>query len=119
MKELIPKDAITVEAWVYPEDLGGWRLICCNWAGPPGAYHLACLDGMPRFHINTDKGGADASIGKVELNKWQHIAGTYNSSTGEVKLFLDGQEIAKQKHSGKLADNDYDIIVGSKHTREF
>ena len=29
--KLITPDAITVEAWVYPRDLGGWKLICCHW----------------------------------------------------------------------------------------
>ena len=34
-KELIPENAVTIEAWVYPEDLNSWRLICTNWDGPP------------------------------------------------------------------------------------
>jgi len=119
VKELIKLDAITVEAWVFPEDLNGWRLICCNWAGPPGAYHLACQNGMPRFHVHTDKGTADASGGKLEIGKWYHIAGSYDSRSGEIKLYIDGKLAASGKLGGKLADNDYDIVIGSKHTREF
>ena len=119
VKKLITLDAITVEAWVFPEDLSGWRLICCNWAGPPGAYHLACQNGMPRFHVNTNKGIADASVGSLELGKWYHIAGTYDSKTGEIKLYINGKLATSKKHGGKLADNGYDVIIGSKHTREF
>ena len=35
-KLLTPDNEITVEAWVYPEDLASWNLICCHWAGAVG-----------------------------------------------------------------------------------
>jgi len=74
---------------------------------------------MPRFHVHTDKGTADASGGKLELKKWYHIAGTYDSKTGEIKLYIDGKLAVTKKLGGKLADNAYDVIIGSKHTRQF
>lgn len=117
-KELIPENAVTIEAWVYPEDLTGWRLICTNWDGPPGAYHLGVSNGMPKFHINTSSGGASAEPAEsLELKQWQHVAGTYDSKT--VKLYLNGKEIASKNHGGKLASSDYEVIIGSKNTRDF
>ena len=83
-KVLIPKVEITLEAWVYPEDLSGWRLIFTNWDGPPGAYHLGVQNGIAKFHINTEKGVAFAGAAKpLELEEWQHVAGT---STIPTKL---------------------------------
>lgn len=117
---LLPEDAITLEAWIYPEDTAGWRLIIANWDGAPGAYHLAVQDGQPRFHVNTENGTADASGGQVELETWQHICGTYDSEEGEIKLFKDGQEIASQKHGGKMfVDNGFAVTIGTKNTRDF
>ena len=116
--ELIPDIAITVEAWVYPEDLTGWRLICANWDGPPGAFHLGVSNGGAKFHINTSKGTSSAEAGgALELEKWQHIAGTFDSKS--IKLYIDGKEAASTNHSGKLQKGDYDVVIGSKNTRQF
>lgn len=115
---LIPEDAITVEAWVFAEDLTGWRLICANWDGPPGAYHLGVSNGMPKFHINTANGGSSAEPAEtLELKEWYHIAGTYDSKS--VKLYINGKEVASKNHGGKLKGAGYDVIIGSKNTRQF
>lgn len=115
---LIPKTAITIEAWVYPEDLSGWRLIFTNWDGPPGAYHLGVQNGITKFHINTEKGVAFAGAAKpLELEEWQHVAGTYDSN--EIKLYIDGKEVGATNHGGELVGTEYDVIIGSKNTRQF
>lgn len=116
---LIPKVEITIEAWVYPEDLTGWRLIFTNWDGPPGAYHLGVQNGIAKFHINTEKGTAFAgATDALELEKWQHVAGTYDSK--QIKLYIDGKEVGSTNHGGKLAGAaGFDVIIGSKNTRQF
>ena len=118
---LIPTDAVTVEAWVYPQDLSGWRLIGTNWDSPPGAYHLGVSGGYPQFEINTDQDGVAFILAEVplELGKWSHLAGTYDSNLNQVKLYVNGAEVASMEHSGKLADNDFDVIIGSKNNRRF
>ena len=116
---LIPKLEITIEAWVYPEDLTGWRLIFTNWDGPPGAYHLGVQNGITKFHINTEKGTAFAgATDALELEQWQHVAGTYDSD--QAKLYIDGKEVGSTNHGGKLAGAaGFDVIIGSKNTRQF
>ena len=116
---LIPKLEITIEAWVYPEDLTGWRLIFTNWDGPPGAYHLGVQNGIAKFHLNTEKGTAFAgATDALELEQWQHVAGTYDSN--QVKLYIDGKEVGSTNHGGKLAGAaGFDVIIGSKNTRQF
>ena len=115
---LIPKVEITIEAWLYPEDLSGWRLIFTNWDGPPGAYHLGVENGIAKFHINTEKGVAFAGAAKpLELEQWQHVAGIYDSK--QIKLYIDGKEAGSTNHGGKLVGGGYDVIIGSKNTRQF
>jgi len=117
--ELKTPDAITVEAWVYPEDLSGWKLICCNWGGAVvGAWHLGVENGMPRFHITNNAGvTVDASGGKLETGKWFHVAGTYDKKA--VKIYVDGKLIAEKNADGSLKKNDMDVVIGSKDSREF
>jgi len=119
INELKTPDAITVEAWVYPEDLSGWKLICCNWGGAVvGAYHLGVENAVPRFHITNDAGATiDASGGKLEINKWFHVAGTYDKKA--VKIYIDGKLIAEKNADGGLKKNDMDVVIGSKDSREY
>jgi concanavalin A-like lectin/glucanase superfamily protein len=121
VKELMNPDAITVEAWVYPTDLGGWKLICCNWGGAEvGAYHLGCENGVPKMHITTGNGTAFAgAAASLELEQWQHIAGTYDKDSGDIELYVNGEVAGTTGHGGELIDNDMDVIIGSKHSREF
>ena len=116
---LIPKVEITIEAWVYPEDLTGWRLIFTNWDGPPGAYHLGVQNGITKFHINTEKGTAFAgATDALALGQWQPVAGTYDSK--QIKLYIDGKAVGSTNHGGKLAGAaGFDVIIGSKNTGQF
>lgn len=122
IKELITLDAITVEAWIYADDLTGWRLICCNWGWQinSGAYHLACQDGVPKFHVTTSDGESSAeSAETIDVEQWYHIAGTYDEGTGEIQLYIDAAVAASTAHSGELIDNDMDVVIGSKHSRQY
>jgi hypothetical protein len=115
-KELIMPDAITIEAWLYPKDLGGWKLICSNWAVSPGSFHLACDNGVPKLHITTDKGSADADSPKpLKVEQWYHIAGSYDSKSGDINIYIDGVKVATKNLGGKFIDNPYDVIIGGKH----
>ena len=67
---VVQPDLITVEAWVYPTDLGGWKLIATHWGGATvGRFHLGVENGIPKFHVNA--GGAvsvAAASGALELD---------------------------------------------------
>lgn len=93
VKELINPSAITLEAWVYPKDLSGWRIICSNWGGTKvGAYHLACENAIPKFHVTTDDGTAFVAAAKsLQLNRWYHVVGTYDSNSGKIQLYINGE----------------------------
>ncbi len=119
VKKLVNPEAITVEAWVFPDDLSGWKLICCNWGGAVvGAWHFGVEAGTLKFHL-TNKGGttAFAGDGKLEVGKWQHVAGTYDGKS--IKVYIDGKPAGENKFDGELKDNDMDVVIGSKDSREF
>ncbi len=118
IKALINPDEITVEAWVYPEDLAGWKLICCNWGGAEvGAYHLGVEANVPKFHITNDAGATSfAGGGNLVVGEWQHVAGVYDGKS--VMVYVNGELANEAKASGGFKDNDMDVIIGSKDSRE-
>lgn len=119
IKELISPDAITIEAWVFPDDLSGWKLICCNWGGAVvGAWHFGVEAGTPKLHLTNDAGvTAFAGDGKLEVGKWQHVAGSYDGKA--IRVYIDGVLAGETKADGDLKDNDMDVTIGSKDSREY
>lgn len=120
IKELIRPDEITVEAWVNPSDLSGWKLICCNWGGAVvGAYHLGVEAGVPKLHITNAAGVTTfaAAVAPLNVDEWQHVAGTYDGKS--IKIYVNGELANEANASGALKDNDMDVIIGSKDSREF
>jgi hypothetical protein len=119
-ENLIFPEAITVEAWVFPISLDGWKLICCHWGGAVvGSWHLGVESGTAKFHINTSNGTAFAGTQQLTLEEWQHVAGTYDGKV--IKLYINGEEIAATNHGGDFepGDPNHDVIIGSKASREF
>ncbi|HGJ64052.1 TPA: LamG domain-containing protein [bacterium] len=119
VKKLIKPEAMTIEAWVFPDDLSGWKLICCNWGGAVvGAWHFGVEAGTPKLHL-TNKAGttAFAGDGKIEVGKWQHVAGTYDGKS--IKVYINGIPAGESKFDGELKDNDMDVVIGSKDSREY
>lgn len=120
VKALQP-DMVTVEAWVYPVDLGGWKLIGAHWGGAiVGRFHLGVEAGIPKFHVNA--GGVvafAASSEALELDTWTHVAGTHDGS--EVRIYINGEELGSAAANGDLEDAgaDHDVVIGSKASREF
>ena len=114
-KEFSIRDAITVEAWVCPEQTDGWRLICTQWGGLlTGSYHLACEHGIPTFHIGTEDGLADVGgIHRLETGQWHHVAGTYDRT--RLRLYVNGAEAASRNHRARLVETDFGVVIGGKY----
>ena len=118
---VVQPDIITVEAWVYPVDLGSWKLICTHWGGAiVGSYHLGVETGIPKFHINTGAGTFFApALDQLELDVWTHVAGTYDGS--DVRIYINGEEAGSAGADGDLESGspDHDVCIGGKASREF
>lgn len=77
-----PTHAYTVEVWVRPADTND-ALILDHGAGPA----LGILDGHFVFR-QTDK--ILTSSTTVEPDRWWHLVGTWDATTGDARLYVDG-----------------------------
>lgn len=115
-------NSITIEAWVYPENLGGWHVICSHWSGPEGAYHFAMDNALPQCSINTDNGKSSLRGAAIAPQDWYHIAATYDSDSGDMTLYVNGEVAAENAgHGGKMKNlnTGFNVVIGSKHGSPF
>lgn len=85
-------EQLTLAAWVNLDAINGHADVI---VGKDFEFLLA-KDGYGRLYFNYSKTGA-AWNGAVFCNasfnagQWYHVAATYNSSTGAVKMYVDGK----------------------------
>ena len=112
--------SITVEAWVKlncsnnssgcGNDANGRIAIKPDGSGSGGVLNTSDyvsnsvfflgFDGSgktPRFAIQTSSGVTDfTATNALNKSEWYHVAGTYNSSTGKAKIYVNGKVVASK-----------------------
>lgn len=119
----LPKDSLTVEAWVCVEQTVEWGGILGAMEDRGGAqkgFMLGFRQSNFSFGVSTE--GADDGDGRmthvrdrhsIEWGRWYHVAGTYDGK--HQRLFVDGLQVNEaDDQSGKiLYPNETDCLIGS------
>jgi len=107
---LNPPEGITVEAWVYPEDLGSSTII--NKQNGIEGYALAIgNDGRPYFWI---QGRACTNHLALYADEWSHVAGTYDGQT--LRLYVNGEHRAMAQLVGGDLGTGSPLLIGESNT---
>jgi len=108
--------AITVEAWVKRDTSrgGDFQAIVGKTSGSAIDYLLYIHKPSDRvyFNINSNALYVATSIGELSHTRWTHIAGTYNSVTGNMILYINGDSVgAKSTSPGTTLTTSADSIA--------
>ena len=95
------QDDLTLAAWVYPRsrNIDDEDIIILG----QGAYYLAIgNDGSLRtyWYGKSNPGYHSSTAESVPLNEWSHIVAVWDGSSGQVKLFVNGQLIYTVNSTG-------------------
>ncbi|MEC4814385.1 MAG: LamG domain-containing protein [Scytonema sp. PMC 1069.18] len=117
-------DQITVTAWVFPSVApSGFKVIVSRQIGTvlhPDQFYLGFGPENGRmhykWHLGTDDNGTlregDIYSGIPDVNRWIHMAGTYDGSM--MRLYVDGVEIDNQPLTGSIRVDDNPVTIGGE-----
>lgn len=104
---------LTLEAWVYPTAVGGWKSILLKPQGTTGlCYALqgsSAAAGVPSLGLSVSASNLMAP-NPLPLNTWSHLAATYDGST--MVLYVNGVQVASQAQTGTLSTSTDALTIG-------
>lgn len=117
-------DQLTVSVWVYPTSMptGFWAVVQSQ-VGTlvhPDQFYLGFgpRDGgmWYKWHLGAEDNGTnlngDIYEGIPEINRWIHLAGTYDGNA--MRLYVDGVEFGSFPITGNVRIDDNPIVIGSE-----
>jgi len=89
---------LTIQAWIEPDSVSyiAQGEIIGKWAAGDASYYFALKDGELQMRISST--GSDyynyeeTSNANLNINTWYHLAGVYDASAQDIKLYINGVE---------------------------
>ncbi len=104
---------MTLEAWVRPTSVSGWRTGIVKERGTDGhVYALYPSNGATPVAENYLFGGYNAAPWgpALPVNAWSHIASTYDGEL--LRLYVNGEQVAAAPVSGAMAATANPLRIG-------
>ena len=101
--------ALTLEAWVYPTSVSGWRTVFMKELNAMYYLYAAASTG-PGAGVNI--GGYRETFGSsnLPLNAWSHLAATYDGTT--LRMFVNGTQVSSLALSGAVPASTQPLRIG-------
>ena len=107
--ELNPQNAVSISAWIYPNDWNSNRRILQKGSGDNQYRFLA--EGYA-FHLDI------YSVGRVTTDLplsgvWHHVVGVYDGA--RMQIWIDGQPSAETPATGQIPVTSEPLFIGTKY----
>jgi len=116
---------LTIDAWIYPTDVSSarpivewndasnvgvhlWHSTSPGVPNDPGALFTNIVDTSGAYHVFSSPGGL------VGTSAFQHVALTYDKTSGVATLYLNGLVIAQQNLGAFAPQTSYDLYFGRR-----
>ncbi len=106
-------DTLTIEAWVRAGAIDGYGIIATRGSytyffALTGGRHVALL-------VGDNRSWNAIAVGETALaDEWVHVAGTYDSTTGEANVYVDGRKDGTAVGSpAPIGDKQAALSIGS------
>ncbi len=108
-------NGMTLEAWVNPTGLSGWRTVVMKEINAGLAYALYANDNAPdpAAYVHLANQSVSNHVGgtsQLPLNTWSHVAATFDGTT--VRVFVNGVEVGNAPASGSLVHSSNSLRIG-------
>ena len=106
---------MTIEAWVNPAVLSGWRSVLMKETASGVAYGLYAHDNAPAPAVTVNIGGSgvdQSALGTapLALGVWSHLAATYDGAT--LRLFVNGVQAGTRATTGAMSTSAAPLRLG-------
>ena len=103
----------TIEAWVRPTLLSGWRTVALKETATGLAYALYAHDDVPRPAFTANFGAADVSapgVAALPTQTWSHLAATYDGAA--MRLYVNGTLVRTRAATGAFVNSSQPLRLG-------